>query len=268
MFLRNKRFEILYSIAQHILYDGYYFWRVGYFLWWGCHFCSYCTIGKLTKSYDLKIKDIQGVKMKNLFIKPLDIMKSKLEKRLNAINMLIPTNKYIKLSGNQSTFIKECRKWLEKAINTDIIVADESFINEFNLTESGDIYKGDNNKEYAHGNGVWFTQQNNLVEGKFFFGAIEKGLAKILYSNGEFYSGQVNRGGDRNGQGVYFYSNGDVYDGQYINNDRIGQSRLRFADGSEYIGQFIDDEADGHGIYTDKHGNRYMSIAKEQNAPK
>lgn len=32
-----------------------------------------------------------------------------------------------------------------------------------------------------------------------------------------------------------------------------------------YIGQFIDDEADGHGIYTDQEGNRYMSVASPVN---
>ena len=226
------------------------------------------TIGKLTKSYDFKAKDINGTKMENLFINSLDTLKSKLTKRLDALNVLVPGNKFIKLSGNQTSFLKECKRWLEKAISSDAIISDDSFINEFKLTESGDIYRGESNKEYPHGNGIWFTQQNNLVEGKYFNGSIEQGLAKILYSNGEFYTGQVNRGGERNGHGVYFYMNGDIYDGQFIHNDRIGQSRLRFIDGSEYIGQFIDDEADGHGIFTDNHGNRYMTIAKDQNSSK
>jgi hypothetical protein len=31
-------------------------------------------------------------------------------------------------------------------------------------------------------------------------------------------------------------------------------------DGSEYIGQFINDEAEGHGIFTDRQGNRYMTL--------
>ena len=48
-----------------------------------------------------------------------------------------------------------------------------------------------------------------------------------------------------------------------MNNNRVGQSRLIRNDGSEYIGQFIDDDADGHGIYTDKAGNRYMSVVNE-----
>ena len=101
------------------------------------------TIGKLTKSYDFKPKDLNGIKMKNLFVKPLEIMKSKLERRLESLSSLNPANKYIKLSANQNSFIKDCKRWLEKAIHTDIIVADESFTKEFKLTESGDIYKGE-----------------------------------------------------------------------------------------------------------------------------
>lgn len=61
---------------------------------------------------------------------------------------------------------------------------------------------------------------------------------------------------------MFHYTNGDVYDGSFVKNKRIGNCRLIFADKSEYIGQFIDDEADGNGIYTDKVGNRYMSISK------
>ena len=84
-----------------------------------------------------------------------------------------------------------------------------------------------------------------------------------MYKNGEYYTGQVSKNGTRNGHGIYYYSNQDVYDGQFVDNIRIGKSRLRFNDGSEYIGQFMDDQADGHGIYTDIKGNRYMSLSGE-----
>jgi hypothetical protein len=86
-------------------------------------------------------------------------------------------------------------------------------------------------------------------------------MAKVLYYNGEFYTGGVAKGGRRNGQGVYYYYNGDVYDGGFLDDKRVGKARIIFKDKSEYIGQFIDDEADGHGIFTDVHGNRHMSIS-------
>jgi hypothetical protein len=69
--------------------------------------------------------------------------------------------------------------------------------------------------------------------------------------------------GVKHGKGIYFYKNGDIYDGEFVDNMRVGKSRLRFHDGSEYIGQFIADEADGHGIFSDKYGNRYMSVADD-----
>lgn len=47
------------------------------------------------------------------------------------------------------------------------------------------------------------------------------------------------------------------------NNKRIGKGRLIFKNGSEYIGQFIDDQADGHGLYSDIHGNRFESLVDE-----
>ena len=221
-------------------------------------------IGKLVRLDNSKSQDFHESSMKNLFMNPIDIVKSRLEKRLKKLDRLSPLNKFIKLSSNQCSFMRELKRWLEKAINTDFIIFDEGFVNEYKLTESGDIYKGENNNGFAHGNGIWFTRQNNIVEGKFFNGVVDKGLAKILYSNGEFYTGQVSKGGDRNGHGVYFYSNGDIYDGQFVNNERVGQSRLRFVDGSEYIGQFINDEAEGHGIFTDIHGNRLMSLTKDK----
>ena len=63
--------------------------------------------------------------------------------------------------------------------------------------------------------------------------------------------------------GAHYYANGDIYDGRFFNNKRVGKSRLRLVNGCEYIGQFIDNESDGHGIFTDAEGNRYMSIVVE-----
>jgi hypothetical protein len=74
----------------------------------------------------------------------------------------------------------------------------------------------------------------------------------------------VTRGGIRSGKGTHYFSNGDIYDGEFVRNKRIGKSRLLCANGSEYIGQFIDNEVDGHGIYSDKFGNRFMSMVAEE----
>ena len=94
-------------------------------------------------------------------------------------------------------------------------------------------------------------------------GSIQPGKIRILYSNGEFYEGDARFNGIRHGEGAHYYANGDIYDGEFVDNVRIGKSRLRFHDGSEYIGQFIDDMADGTGLFNDKEGNRFMTLAED-----
>ena len=127
---------------------------------------------------------------------------------------------------------------------------------------------GENDGEKAEGKGVLLTNKNELIEGHFSKGIILSGNSRILYSNGEYYNGIVKEGGQRHGEGIHYYSNGDIYDGEFVNDNRIGKSRLRFRDGSEYIGQFIDDMADGHGLYTDKEGNRFMTLSEETDKSK
>lgn len=86
----------------------------------------------------------------------------------------------------------------------------------------------------------------------------------MLYPNGEYYVGSIERGAVREGQGTHYYRNGDIYDGKFVENKRVGKSRVVFKDGSEFIGQFIDDQADGHGIFTDSKGNRYQSKVEDE----
>ena len=228
-------------------------------------------IGSCDKdTLDIKINNlvkVQGVvtdyslhDSKYSFQKSNSLMQEKFEERLEDLRDLVPENKQIKLSTNQKSFILECGKWLQKAIENPGCFNDEAFIKQFKITESGDIYKGEHNGDAAQGHGICFNRQGDLIEGIYKGGILSRGMAKVLYNNGEFYAGQILNGGDRNGQGIYYYSNGDVYDGQFVKNKRVGKSRLIFSDKSEYIGQFIDDEADGHGIFTDKGGNRYMSV--------
>jgi len=132
------------------------------------------------------------------------------------------------------------------------------------LTISGDLFLGEVENGQANGYGIILTNINLLIEGNFRDGVIEEGKVRILYPDGEVYSGLVKEGGIRQGEGIHYYSNGDIYDGEFMENQRVGKSRLRFHDGSEYIGQFIEDTADGHGLFTDKEGNRYMSLADDQ----
>ena len=105
---------------------------------------------------------------------------------------------------------------------------------------------------------------NQIIEGFFTYGKLQRCKAKILYPNGEYYYGMVTLNGVKDGQGLYYYANGDIYDGKFVKNKRIGKASLKFNDGSEYIGQFINDQADGHGLFTDTHGSRYQSIVEDK----
>jgi hypothetical protein len=224
------------------------------------------TIDRLTKS-SLDHRNYQQKGTEKLPEKVINnsakTMKLKFEKRLVEISIVQPASDKIKLSPNQDQFLKDCKKWLQKGINEPKYFDDDTFMAEFRWTETDDIFKGQHNGVSAHGHGICFNHQNDLIEGVFAHGKISHGLAKILYSNGEYYTGQVEHAGLKTGRGIYYYANSDIYDGQFIKDNRIGNSRLIFNDGSEYIGQFIVDEADGHGIFTDKQGNRYMSLAVE-----
>ena len=153
--------------------------------------------------------------------------------------------------------------WLERIIDRGVIREDD-FVTDLRLTEKGDIFKGEHNGNYANGYGLCISRKNQIIQARFHKGIIQNGFWRILYSNGEYYEGMVDIGGIRQGEGIHYYASGDIYDGEFVRNKRVGKSRVRFSNGSEFIGQFIDNEIDGHGIYTDSLGNRYMSIAVDE----
>ncbi|CAI2364639.1 unnamed protein product [Moneuplotes crassus] len=217
------------------------------------------AIKDLTKHNKIFIKK-GNVGLINLFKNPPDQIKDKLEKKLKVVNNLKSVNKAVKLSKRQERFLFECKEILKTAIKT----SNFNIFKGIKLTISGDLFLGEISEGEANGYGIILTNRNSLIEGTFSNGIIEEGKVKILYPDGEVYIGSVKKGGCRQGDGVHYYANGDIYDGEFLDNQRVGKSRLRFHDGSEYIGQFIEDTADGHGIFTDKEGNRYMTVVEDQ----
>ena len=215
----------------------------------------------MTKSSS-KYEDIIGVDLKDLFDKFPIVIISKLQKRLEWIKEIKPANNKIKLYPKLKFFHIEWMTWLKRAIQSKGIYND-TFLQELKFTEGGDIFKGEHDGKMPNGVGLWISRKNQLIQAKFSLGVIQRGFCRILYPNGEYYEGFVANEGIRHGSGMHFYANGDIYDGDFVKNLRVGKSRLLLADGSEFIGQFIDDEVDGHGILTDKAGNRYMSIIDE-----
>ncbi|CAI2385971.1 unnamed protein product [Moneuplotes crassus] len=218
-------------------------------------------IKKMTMNSDNN-EDIVGIDLKGLFQKFPIVIISKFQKRLECIQDIKPAHKNIKIAADLKYFHIECQTWLKRAIASKGSLSDD-FLQEIKFTEGGDMFKGEHNGKLPDGLGLCISRKNQLIQAKFSLGVIQNGSCRILYPNGEYYEGSVKYGGLRHGSGRHFYSNGDIYDGGFIKNHRVGKSRMLLADGSEYIGQFIADESDGHGIFTDKHGNRYMSIVDE-----
>ncbi|CAI2381814.1 unnamed protein product [Moneuplotes crassus] len=220
---------------------------------------------------DIAIKNITKIDKKNVVIGDNGLInlyqysqekiREKLEKKLQVVTNLNCANKAVKLSKGQQRFLFECKEILKTAIKT----SNFNIFKVIKLTISGDLFLGETAEGQAQGYGVILTNKNSLIEGNFKDGIIEEGKVKILYPDGEMYVGLAKTGGCRHGEGIHYYSNGDIYDGEFLDNQRVGKSRLRFHDGSEYIGQFIEDTADGHGLFADKEGNRYMSLVEEQN---
>ena len=131
------------------------------------------------------------------------------------------------------------------------------------MSSSGLIFDGFWDKDSINGKGILRFPIGDVLLAQFQDNKFIFGDSKVLFRNGEYYEGGINKNMLRNGTGIHFYSNGDIYKGDWSNNKRIGKGRLIFKDGSEYIGQFIDDQVDGHGLYTDAYGNRFESLVDE-----
>lgn len=80
-------------------------------------------------------------------------------------------------------------------------------------------YEGSWKSGLKHGTGTYSWgpkgRMNTLV-GKFDWGK-QVGFAKITYSNGDVYEGEL-VSGLKSGRGKYTYSNGDTFEGNWVNN--------------------------------------------------
>lgn len=79
-----------------------------------------------------------------------------------------------------------------------------------------------------------YCPPGEIIEASFTNGVINEGKIKILYSNGDYYEGDVKQG-KRNGKGIHYFKNGDVYEGDYLRDKRIGKGKMSFTDTSTLI---------------------------------
>ena len=97
------------------------------------------------------------------------------------------------------------------------------------------------------------------MEGRFEGWKVSDGQVKILFSNGELYSGNF-KDNSRNGVGVMYYSNGDIYEGEWEKDKRCKYSKLVMADGSTFHAKFGEDKDNDviyEVTYDDKDGNTF-----------
>lgn len=120
---------------------------------------------------------------------------------------------------------------------------------------NGAIYKGEWREGKPQGQGILFSQPNEIIEARFEGWKLQDGIVKILFTNGEFYEGNM-KDNLREMTGVMHYSNGDTFEGEWFKDKRGGKrGKITQLNGVKLHGQFIKDQADGSVEYEDKEGN-------------
>ena len=105
-----------------------------------------------------------------------------------------------------------------------------------------------------------FCPSNEFVEGRFEGWKLSDGQIKILFNNGEFYTGHF-KDNHRNGVGAMYYKNGDIYEGEWDKDKRCKYSKLTMADGSSFHAKFGEDKDQDvlyEVTYDDKEGNTFQ----------
>lgn len=112
------------------------------------------------------------------------------------------------------------------------------------------------------GRGIRLYPDGDIIEGTFKSGNLEICKVRVRYRNGEIYEGRW-KSDRRDGKGVHYYLNGDVFEGSWKNDKREGEGRMFFRDQGIYTGDFVNDTAQGKGKYSDKDGNLFLTMNKE-----
>ncbi len=132
-----------------------------------------------------------------------------------------------------------------------------------------------------HGFSIVKFQDGTVIEANFFNGSVTN-KAKITYSSGDIYDGEIASNYSRNGYGTYRYKNGDEYQGQWTNNQQSGQGKYlekgkaikegkwsegqlsdikkatqSYANGEKYVGEIKNGRRDGFGTYYFNNGSTY-----------
>ncbi|KAJ9440202.1 Phosphatidylinositol 4-phosphate 5-kinase 2 [Diplonema papillatum] len=108
-------------------------------------------------------------------------------------------------------------------------------------------YEGAFRDNARDGQGKLTAKDGTVYKGIFENGQLHDPAARIVFGNGDVYTGEVSAG-EIEGEGVIEYANGDRYEGEMKCNMRSGSGILTWADGSRYEGMWRDDKMQGHGL--------------------
>lgn len=96
---------------------------------------------------------------------------------------------------------------------------------------------------WADGSYYYGSYANDKRNGKenvtitLFDGSIYSGKPKMVFSNGDTYTGDF-QDDERTGNGIYTWSNNEKYEGQFVNGVLHGQGTYYYSESSSYTGQF------------------------------
>jgi len=83
------------------------------------------------------------------------------------------------------------------------------------------------------------------------------GYHEVKYDDGDFYAGDWNADGKREGFGVLTFADGSRYSGDFAGGMCAGSGVLTFPDGSKFEGDFQNGKFQGHGIYLRADGMKF-----------
>ena len=140
----------------------------------------------------------------------------------------------------------------------------------------GNLFKPKTHRTIKHyNNGDWYegeVDEKGFREGYGIYHYIEG-----VHSDAEFYEGEW-RHDLKEGRGIYRWESGNEYDGEWENDCRNGTGTLYYKNGGRYEGGWLNDKRHGYGVYTYTsgqwyeaewdHGNAYWAVYHWPNGDK
>ena len=80
------------------------------------------------------------------------------------------------------------------------------------------------------------------------------------YANGDFFEGQYDLDGFREGHGKMSYHSGTIYEGEHSRGDREGDGKVSYQNGSIFEGQFLKGKPDGFGKLICANGDTFEGM--------